>query len=792
MHGERLALFGETFDDGDVDLTYRLEDRLAGLAGAAVDLHGVTLHKVRGSGATAVHGSVIGSGSLRRGGVVRGQFVVDGLPISRIDLLGKYATKAEGTVSGVVTASGTLDAWTTHGLLDVSPMRMRGASLGPSHFTVDLNQTPSPLRPARGTTLCHAPIPASFDKEAFLADTSSQGEVAVDGDFFGGQVVLRHVTMSRQKAAQIAGDVSLRRIEIGALTRAFASTPALDATETALGGEVSGELHIQHMDVTDLAGARLTFKPGVISVARGTSHLALKTPGATIAVAEDSLTVPNLVVALETPGGLGGSATISGAVRDIFRDPAFDLHADLAPLDLAMLAGVVPKVDRASGVLTGSLAVRGRESAPEVAGSVHVKGGELAVRGLPSAITDVDLDVTASANEIRIAQGEARFAGGQVHATGSVPITKDGFGRVRVDLSATDVHLAPMDGVNATFDAELEVTSDLAAAGQDGPPHATGQVTITSFEYARPVNIDINALGGHSKKTSTATYDPSLDALRLEIAIKSRVPLILRNNVVEASLKIDSGAVMVTGTNQLFGLRGDLKVLPGGRFHILANDFDVKQGEIRFDDGTRIAPNVDVLAVTEYRRYTDTTTAAAAGAGAGPEGIASQGAGNVWRISLHAYGDVDDLHLDMTSVPSLTHEDIVLLLTIGMTGAEVAQVQAGSLGTSVALEALATASGADRAVKNAIPVIDDFRFGSAYSSKTGRTEPQVIVGKHLADAVRASVATSVGEDQELRASVEWRLSQRLGVLGSYDNINDVASSTVGNIGVDLRWHIEFE
>jgi translocation and assembly module TamB len=280
--------------------------------------------------------------------------------------------------------------------------------------------------------------------------------------------------------------------------------------------------------------------------------------------------------------------------------------------------------------------------------------------------------------------------------------------------------------------------------------------------------------------------------LKLEVAVKSRVPLRIRNNLVEASLKIDSGALMVTGTNQLFGVRGALKVLPGARFHILANDFDVKQGDIRFDDSTRIAPNVDILAVTEYRRYTDTTTAAAAGAGAGPEGIASQGAGNIWRISLHAYGDIDDLHLDMTSDPPLSHEDIVLLLTIGMTGAEVAQVQAGSLGTSAALEALATASGADRAVKNAIPLIDDFRFGSAYSSKTGRTEPQVIVGKHLADAVRATVATSVGEDQELRATVELRLSQHLGVLGSYDNINDVSSSTVGNVGVDLRWHIEFE
>ncbi len=402
------------------------------------------------------------------------------------------------------------------------------------------------------------------------------------------------------------------------------------------------------------------------------------------------------------------------------------------------------------------------------------------------------MDVTADASEIRIARGSARFAGGAVRATGNIPITREGFGRAKLDLAATDVHVTPADGVSATFDSDLEITSSVTASGEDALPHVTGQVTVTSFEYTRPVNLDLNTLGGRSKKTGTDSYDPSRDAVKLEVALKSRVPLRIRNNLVEAALTIDTGVLMVTGTNQLFGLRGGLKVLPGGRFHILANDFDVKQGQIRFDDPTRVVPSVDIVAVTEYRRYTDTTTAAAAGAGAGPEGIASQGAGNVWRISLHAYGDVDDLHLDMTSDPPLSHEDIVLLLTIGMTGAEVAQVQAGSLGTSAALEAVATASGADRAVKNAIPLIDDFRFGSAYSSKTGRTEPQVILGKHLADAVRATVATSVGEDQELRATVEWRLSQRLGVLGSYDNINDVSSSTVGNVGVDLRWHIEFE
>ena len=67
------------------------------------------------------------------------------------------------------------------------------------------------------------------------------------------------------------------------------------------------------------------------------------------------------------------------------------------------------------------------------------------------------------------------------------------------------------------------------------------------------------------------------------------------------------------------------------------------------------------------------------------------------------------------------------------------------------------------------------------------------VGKRLTENVRASVSSGLTSDQdrEVRSILEWRLNQRLSVQGSYDNINDV-SSTVGNVGVDLRWRLEFE
>lgn len=167
-------------------------------------------------------------------------------------------------------------------------------------------------------------------------------------------------------------------------------------------------------------------------------------------------------------------------------------------------------------------------------------------------------------------------------------------------------------------------------------------------------------------------------------------------------------------------------------------------------------------------------------------------AGGSWRITLHAHGDADDLRLDMTSDPPLAQEDIALLLYMGMTRAELDQLQASSIGETAALEALSALSGADTVVKQVVPVIDDFRLGSAYSSRTGRTEPTITVGKRVTEDVRASVTSGLSDNREVRSNLEWRFSPKVSVQGSYDNVNDVSSSSLGNLGVDVRYRIELE
>ena len=513
--------------------------------------------------------------------------------------------------------------------------------------------------------------------------------------------------------------------------------------------------------------------------------------------------MPPLEVTLDSADGFRGGFVLTGGVTKLTRDPTLALEARLEPVDLAILQRIVPKVERASGKVEGSLHVGGRAAAPAISGELHARGDEIAVHGLPSAITDVKLDLRASASELS-ATGSGKFAGGTVNVDGSVPLRGFEIGALESRVVARGVHLSPADGINASFDADLVVQYDRKAPAHDGPPlpRVSGEVTIGSFDYTRPISLttDLSALGTRAKRTEVDAYDPALDFVSFDVRLTSKSPLTIKNNLVEVQLSIDSSALEVTGTNQRIGLRGALKAVQGGRFHFQSSDFDVRQGVIKFDDPTRIAPNVDVTAITEYRRYTDTSAGAAAGASAGAGGaggpsgasVGSTRGGSVWRITMHAYGDADNLHVDLTSEPSLSQEDIVLLLAVGMTRAELDQLQASSIGASIALNYLGAATGAAGALKQALPIIDDFRFGSAYSTKTGKTEPQLTVGKRLTNNIRASVTAGLSEDRELRSNIEWRLNNRLSVQGSYDNINDVSSSTLGNLGVDLRWRLEFE
>ena len=806
-----LNLLGEKFDEGHADFEYRWIDRMAGIEGADIDVRSLSLAKVKKAGRPPV-GSVLGGISIHRGGELRGSLVLQGFPLGRTNMLGAFAPSLEGAASGIARLGGTISAFEVQADVDVTPMRVLGAPFGGSNLHLLMTQK-APNTKVIGKTACGAPISAPFDKEAYLRDTSVQGEYRVDGSLFGGQVNVDNLVVTRQKAPVITGHVDLARFDLGPVGKIlFPPDETLPSTSPPLGGEISGDVVLERVATDDLAHAKGRFTPRGIRVTRGNQRLELRTtpfattpgsqapiaslmPPIVIALADDEVTIPPVTFDLAAPNGFKGAFSAQGNVKRVTQGGELAIDAQLSPIDLGILVGVVPRMTRAVGKLSGSVKLTGKASQPDFDGQLKVRGGEFAFSGLPSALTDVEVDVRADENEVRVTRAVGHFLGGDVSATARMPLKDGQIGVAEATVTGRQLYVAPVEGVKSTVDADLVVTVNPFATTDGGRlPLVGGDVTVTSFDYTRPFTLDLSGLRGGARRTSVEAYDPALDSVNLGFNVHSRVPLRIKNNLVDAQLQMDPRGLSVSGTNQRLGLRGQLNAIPGGRFRVFANDFEVQKATIRFDDPTRIAPNVDIVAVTEYRRYGNTaggTAGPTAGAGATGAPIAGSSAG-IWRITLHAYGDLDDLRIDMTSDPALSSEDIALLLTIGLTRAEVDQVKGSSAYTGAAFEALGTFSGVDRAVKQVLPVIDDFRPGSAYSSRTGRIEPNITVGRRIAENVRLQVTSGLAEDPQLRALIEWRLTRSFTVEPSYDRINTATSSDVGNIGADLRWRISFD
>lgn len=778
---ESPEAFGERFDNGDLSMHLTWDDMAAGEEGMSLDLHSLALRK--GSG------TVIAQASVRHGGTLRGNAVVSGMRLDRIDTLGSLGKELDGTLSMMGTLGGKVSAMSGDFSVDLSPIRIGPSSLPASRLALTLE--PSPREKNAGVTQCNNARAAPFDPAAYERDESS-GLYRVRGELFGGQVQIADLTMTQQRAGIVSGELTTRDLDLGTFANLI---PGIAFSRSPPSGKLGAAVRIVRMPIQELSMAHVEARVDRLELERGGVALELTEPSKAVELRSDRLTIPELALQVETSSGLALGFTAVGAIDRVTEGPQLDVGVRIRPIELSRLSGDIDSIERVRGVAEGSFQVRGPLASPRFTGAAHLTGGALSFKGAPITLDDIAVDVVLDGSDIRVTRAHARAGSGSIEATARVPISGLSIGAATASLTARGIRLPVAQGIDITADADLEATYRPSRAildtGERALPDVTGTVSLTSFAYTRPIamSVDLDQFGG-AKRTEVQTYDPEGDFVRFNVKVVSSRALEIQNNLVTMKLVVAEPGLMLTGTNQRFGAEGQLKILEESKIQLRANEFEVREGFVRFKDPTRISPHVELRAETEYRRYASSgggegeeTTSTSSGASAGP-------GGGQWRIHLHAHGDAENLKLDLTSDPALAQEDIILLLTVGMTRAEVDRSLASSLGETVGLEALSSLTGADSAVKSAVPIIDHFHFGSGYSSRTGRTEPNVTIGKRLTTDVRANVTTTLTQS-DVSSSVEWRLRKGVSVQGSYDNVNDV-SGTLGNLGADLRWRLEFE
>lgn len=763
------------FEDGTLIGRWRWLDWSRGYRGGELDIDELTLRK--GDGTVTI------AGRMAQGGALQMTAAADAIALADVEGLGDRLPGLGGIASVTAQVSGTAEEMRVDLDVGLTNVVLAGRAIGDGRAYVRMTQQGDEwVQQARswegGAAPADAPCPlarAGLARASWPADpplrtveglqprSARPSAFLICGSALDGRMSI-DLAVGRTQRYPLRGRIALDGLDLAT----FLPASAIPGSEPPR-GKLTGEVLFEDGGLRDPGS--LDGRVVVTELELGRGDLLIANRGPIVISLKDG------VASVDRARLVGPDSRIR--VRGQYELPTERQDGGLAlsvdgGIDLGVLTRLTPVVTDAQGRVVTHLAISGPISDPEIYGEATVEQAYLRAAGLPTAVEDLDARVTFSARSVQIDDVRARLAGGTVQGRGEAQIADGAMQRWAIRLAGRDLALTPAEGVDVGLDADVEV----AWARGERLPVARGELHVSRLAFTR--NIDLGATLGELSRTQRAEvrrYDPAADRVALDLRILDEQPFVVRNNLIEAELAIDDSQrpFRIVGTDQRFGVLGNME-FTRGRIFFRSSVFELRSGYLAFDDETEIDPAFRIEAVSDVRRASDLAAAR-------------------WRIYLDARGSVGSFQIATRSDPDLPQEDILMLLAVGMTRSEFGQLQTGDLTSTAALEAISTLSGVDREVRRAVPLIDDFRLTSGYSLRSGRTEPQISVGKRIADRVRLSATTGVGasEARDFRAMIDVQLDDTTGVQCSYDNFSTTASaSSFGNVGCDLRWRLEFE
>ncbi|MCC6874554.1 MAG: translocation/assembly module TamB [Sandaracinaceae bacterium] len=774
---DRAVLNDYAFTDGRLVGRWRWLDWERGAAGGELSIAHLSLRK--GEGTLTLQGR------MALGGALRMTAVADQLALAELEGVGDRIPGIGGVASAVGRIGGTFEIMRADFDVGVTNVTLDGVPLGDGRTYVRLTDRDDPwVQAARDFDPAHLPEgePCPRARRGLaIADWPADPPLrTVTGPQERLQRPMAFVVCGGGLDGRLAIDLSVGRTE-ALPVRGMLGLDGLDLAPflpespdgTPFSGSMTGMLAFDGGGLRRPETLRGAIELGQVRVAQGDVEVHNARP-VELRFAGGVLTVGKARFV-----GPGSRLRVRGQAS---LDDGLGLSVD-GEIDLSLAARLTRTLEEASGLLRARVNVSGPFASPELYGTASVENGRFRFASFESPIENLGGRIEFSERSVLFDGFTAAVAGGRLALSGAAELRGRGLERYRFDVQATDLHYDFEEGIDATLGGRGELTYNRG----DRLPLLRGELRVGRFEYTRP--IELRSLGeitasavhgamgraiGRRERTEVRRYDPDEDRVRLDLQVTQQAPFQIENNLIDADVRIEQGEqpFRIVGTDQRFGVQGTMSITQG-RLSFQNNEFDVRRGVIRFDDTTRVDPRLNIEAITEIRRASDLSAPS-------------------WRVLLSVVGGADDLRLTTRSEPDLPQQDILTLLAFGMTRAELAQLSAGDFMSAAALEALTSVTGVDREVQRVLPIVDDIRLTTGYSTRTGRSEPRISIGKRIADRIRLSAQTGLSDAREVRAAIEWQLDDNARLQMSYDNYNFTGTSSLGNLGLDVGYRLEFE
>jgi hypothetical protein len=408
--------------------------------------------------------------------------------------------------------------------------------------------------------------------------------------------------------------------------------------------------------------------------------------------------------------------------------------------------------DRLEGTIRMKARITGKWDDPFVLGTGRLENGKFSFRKYAQLFEEMNADAVISREKIIFEHFEGRSGGGYIDGRGELPLRFSEGQKMFFSVDFLEMRYPYPADLHPVLQGHIDLR------GPVDDMLVTGDVEIQSALYTKTLRPE-QALLTFRKRVADvrARREETEFRIRLDIGVFADGTIHVRNNLAEADVK---GDFRVVGDTDRVIILGSFDVLKGfvtyGK-----NRYELTRGSLEFQDPGRINPGLDFRAETKVDNIT---------------------------IFVSVAGTLEKVEVDLVSDPPYSKNDIVSLLSLGVTSGDLA----GAGGSVSAAEAAAFALGpykgrVEEGIRDIVG-LDRFVIEPAYSSMDQSLGPRLTAGKTIGERFSVSVSTTASSNPEGKAVAEYKLFENVYLQGAWKGATPERNDDLGG---DVKFRFRY-
>ncbi|MDD5199862.1 MAG: translocation/assembly module TamB domain-containing protein [Terrimicrobiaceae bacterium] len=330
--------------------------------------------------------------------------------------------------------------------------------------------------------------------------------------------------------------------------------------------------------------------------------------------------------------------TRDGLVRLFHHDAPISAKLSFPGTSLEIFRPFVPAARRLQGALAGNATVAGTLNAPKIDGEATLSGGDIELSPDLPRINALGARVLMNTSRITLESLRGEVGAGPFEASGWADLTNPQQPRLHLQFKGSKILLARDPGLR------LRADLDIAADGRGTDGAITGEVRFVEGRIFK--KIEVTPFLVPNPVSGPAFAIPNFAGLvpepwgrwKLDVSIKNGTPFLLLGNLATGEIAPD---LAVRGTLAAPYLEGTIS-LKNLQAYLPATTLLIPDGKIYFTPQNPFMPIMDVRARADVSGY---------------------------NVQMYAYGPLSEQNLALRSDPPLSQENLIFLLTTGLTPA---------------------------------------------------------------------------------------------------------------------------